>query len=174
MHSLFLAKEKKMGNVIKHTFIETTLQFEDGELVEKVVGEKEYRFSLNMKGLDLFEREYGKPLIKTLTKVLKTIDFGKLQAMQELGEGTTAEIMDTIDNLIDPSFLKALACSSYISIVDSQPINNDYTKEQFKESFAYQIMLNDMDFIIKLLNMAIECVFTKQKKKTSGNDNRKN
>lgn len=163
-----------MSNIIKHTFTETTLAIEDGELVEKVVSEKEYRFSLNMKGLDLFEREYGKPLIKTLTKVIKNVDFATLQDLQEASSQNMGVVMNTIDSLIDADFLKALACSSYISIVDDQPVNNDVTKEKFKETFAYSEMLNDIDFVIKLLNMAIDCVFSKQKKKESGSDSRKN
>lgn len=163
-----------MSNIIKHTFTETTLAIEDGELVEKVVSEKEYRFSLNMKGLDLFEREYGKPLIKTLTKVIKNVDFATLQNIQDASNRNVGSIMGAIDNLIDADFLKALACSSFISIVDGQPVNNDLTKEQFKESFAYGEMLNDIDFVVELLNMAIDCVFSKTKKKESGNESRKN
>lgn len=150
---------------MKHTFYETGLTLIDGELVETDPKEVEYNFSLKMSGLKLFEQEYGKPLIKVITKL-----------SQEIGSAgetfSQAELLGIVSNF-DEKAIKALACASYIKIANNQLINNESTVEEFKESFAYGILMNDIEFVLDLITMAINQTFEK-KKSNAGNGKAKN
>lgn len=154
---------------MKYTFIEKGATIVNGELVEQEGLEKTYTFTLKMNGLKLFEIEYGKPLIKALTKMVKTIDMDTLETLKDSNK---AEALKAIDGLIDIDFIRALACSSYVKIVDNIGYNSEQTVEEFKQLKVNDYCINDIDFIFKILEMAIDCVFEKQKS-NANNDSKK-
>lgn len=150
---------------MKHTFTEYGVTVVNGELVEQAGIEKEYNFTLKNNGLKLFEQEFGKPLIKALTKILQTVDINKLQSMTE--DSDVSDVIIATDGLIDDKFIRALACASYNKIEDNKAINNEQTVEEFKNSFVYDAMLTDIKFITELLNMAVSCIFEETKKQNN-------
>lgn len=159
--------------IMKHTFEETSLSVINGEIVETEGEIKEYCFSLRMNGLKLFEEEYGKSLLKTLTKMASTLDLNKLKKVKD--DLSFDESILFAEGILEEDFLKALASASYVKIENNQLINNEATLDEFKKSYAYFYLCNDIDFIIKLLEMAFDNVFEKNKKnKTSGGGARKN
>lgn len=150
---------------MKHTFTEYGVTVVDGELIEQSGIEREYNFTLKNNGLKLFEKEFGKPLIKALTQILQQVDVNKLQEMTE--ESDISDVILATDGLIDDKFIRALACASYNKIENNQAINNEQTVEELKNSFVYDIMLTDIKFITELLNMAVHCIFEENRKQSN-------
>lgn len=135
-----------MSKIIKHTFKIPNLVVKDGELVEDKETTVTYQFTLLFKGVGLYEEIAGKPLLNTLM-------------------GFTGAKEEALAKIIDKKLIKDLACASYIKIVGDKFHNNRATAEEFKKSQVYPIIENDYEFIMKLLTMAMECVYDEQKSK---------
>lgn len=157
---------------MKHTFKEFGAVVLNGEVVEQEGIEKEYTFTLKMKGLKLFEQEYGKPLIKALMGIFKKVDIEKIQSLNE--DSNINDLIAESDGMIDEKFIRALACASYVKIEGNEAFNNETTVEELKESFVYDQMLLDMNFMVKILQMAVSAVFEKNRKDNVQNTKRKN
>lgn len=146
-----------MSKIIKHTFRIPHLAVKDGELVQDKETAITYQFTLLFKGLGLFEEITGKPLLNALMGNAK---------IDQLDEND----VDTITKFIDKQFIKDLASASYIKIVGDKFHNNRVTVDEFRKSQVYPILENDYEFIMKLLNMAMECVYDDQKGKTKSKE----
>lgn len=141
-----------MSKIIKHTFKIPHLVVKDGELVQDSESTLTYQFTLLFKGVGLYEEIAGKSLLNTLVDSVKFNN-------DELDEAASME------GFIDKQFIKDLACASYVKIVGDKFHNNRATAEEFRKSQAYSIVENDYDFIMKLISMAMECIYDEQKSK---------
>lgn len=130
--------------ILKYTFNIPQLVVEDGELVEMGATEETYTFTLLFKGIDLFEKIYNKPLLTELAK------------LSNVNEGNVA-------NSLDVEMLKALAKASYCKIDGNAFHQNMITAEEFSKTSAFTRISMDTDFMIALLNMAVECCVNNQK-----------
>jgi len=126
--------------IIKHTFSIPQLAVVDGEVVEKEDKKETYQFTLLHKGIGVFEDMTGTPLMDTL--------------LECQGQSDT-QMAKTIMN---SNFILNLAAASYIRIgKDGQIHNNRATAEEFKK-YPVASHLNDLNFTIKLIEMATDCV----------------
>lgn len=144
--------------IIKHTFKIPKLDLSDeGDLIEVGNIEETYTFTLLHKGIGIFEEMAGKPLISFLTTM----------AMKDEEE--------MLHNFLDKSFIPNLACASYVKIENGHFHNNRSTAEEFKKSNVYPHLTEDIDFITKLVEMAVDCVLGEQASlsKTKQNANSK-
>lgn len=123
--------------ILKYTFTIPQLIVEDGELIEMDAKDETYTFTLLFKGIDLFEKIYNKPLLTELAK------------LSNMGD-------DTIKNL-DVDMIKALARASYCKIEGDAFHQNMATAEEFSKTSAYSRLGTDTNFMVELLNMAVEC-----------------
>ena len=126
-----------MPKIIKHTFKIPNLTIEDGELKENGFTEETYTFTLLHKGFGIYEELTGKPLMATL--------------MELDGE-------EAMEKMISKAFISNLACASYVKIENGKFHNNRATAEEFKKSIAFSKVTEDVAFIQKLVNMAMECI----------------
>lgn len=138
-----------MSKIIKHTFTIPNLVVKDGELIEDKVTTVTYQFTLLFKGVGLFEEISGKSLLNSL--------------MDAVGSGSDKG--QALAKIVDKKFIKDLACASYVKIVGDKFHNNRATAEEFRKSPVYPVVENDYEFIVKLLTMAMECVYGEQKSK---------
>lgn len=138
-----------MSKIIKHTFKIPNLVVKDGELIEDKETTITYQFTLLFKGIGLFEEISGKSLLNSLMAT----------AMEDDNKG------NALAKMVDKKLIKDLACASYIKIVGDKFHNNRATAEEFRKSQVYPILENDFEFITKLLQMAMECVYDEQKGK---------
>ena len=144
--------------IIKHTFKIPRLEVnDDGELIEIGDIEETYTFTLLHKGIGIFEEMSGKPLMSYLTNMAAK---GEAEMVQEF---------------LDKSFIPNLACASYVKIENGHFHNNRSTAEEFKRSSVYPHVTEDLNFITKLVEMAIDCVLGEQasESKTKQNANSK-
>lgn len=125
--------------IIKHTFKIPQLSIVNGELVENGNIEETYTFTLLHKGIGLYEEMTNEPLINTLLGI------------QTLERTEIAKIV------MNSKFVLNLASSSYVKIEDGKFHNNRATCEEFKK-LPVANHLNDISFVIKLIEMATECV----------------
>lgn len=137
-----------MAKIIKHTFIIPNLTVKDGELVEGKETAITYQFTLLFKGIGLYEELSGKSLLNSLMDAT----------------GNNAESMD-INKFTDKKLIKDLACASYVKIDGDKFHNNRATAEEFKKTQVYNILDKDIGFVMKLLTMAMECVYGEEKEK---------
>lgn len=137
-----------MSKIIKHTFKLPNLIVKDGELVEDKETTATYTFTLLFKGIGLYEEISGKPLINSL--------------MNAMGDGSGSE-METVEKMMDKKFIRDLACASYVKIVGDKFHNNRATVEEFKKSQVFPYIESDYEFIVKLITMATECIYDKNK-----------
>ena len=127
--------------IIKHTFKIPKLEVtEDGELKEVGNIEETYTFTLLHKGIGIFEEMSGKPLMSYLTNMA-------MKSEDEL-----------VQNFMDKSFIPNLACASYVKIENGHFHNNRSTAEEFRKSNVYPHITEDLAFITKLVEMAVDCV----------------
>lgn len=143
--------------ILKYTFNLPKLEVnEDGELIEVGSSSETYTFTLLHKGVGIFEELSGQPLMSFLTSI-----------------GTDEE--EAIQRFLDKSFIPNLACASYTKIENGKFHNNRATAEEFKKTNAYQHITEDMTFISKLVEMAVECILGEEvsKQKTKQNANSK-
>lgn len=135
--------------ILKHKFEVENIGIKDGEIVALDPTVIECNFSLTIKALELFEEEYGKPVINAL--------FGKDR-----------------DETTSSAFVKALACSSYFVIEGNQIIQNQATKESFKNLEIYNTLGSDLSFTTEIVSMALKCVEETTKKNVENNKPPKN
>lgn len=154
--------------IYKHTFYVDQVSVVDGELIIGDPIEYTYNFSLVMKGMDLFEKEYGKPLIASLTSIVKETNVKTVEELENL-DNNMDFLLNMTDSFIDGKFIRALACASYIKIENNQAINNEMTVEEFKESPVFPYITGDFDFLGKMLSMAISCIQDDVPKKNKNN-----
>ena len=140
-----------MSKIIKHTFEIPNLSVKDGELVEDKPTKVTYTFTLLFKGFGLFEEIHGETLFNAMLKNINSDN----------------DDMENSKNLMSTSFIKDLAAASYVKIVGDKFHNNRATVEEFKKSQVYSLIESDYDFIIKLSQMATECIYDEQKSKKS-------
>lgn len=148
---------------MKYTFIKDDIKFVEGEMIETEGEKVECTFTLKMNALKLFENEYGKPLLKALINILKNTNINSLNAVAE-GDETPANALEISELLMDADFIKALASSTYVKIENNQGYNNETTQEEFKQSFMYDICVNDIKFITQLISMSTKAIFDEKKK----------
>lgn len=135
--------------ILKHKFEVENIGIKDGEIVALDPTIIDCNFSLTIKALELFEEEYGKPIINAL--------FGKNRE-----ESTSSD------------FVKALACSSYFIIENNQIIQNQATKESFKNLEIYKTLGSDLSFTTEIVSMALKCVEEETNKNVENNKAPKN
>ena len=138
-----------MSKIIKHTFKIPNLVVKDGELVEEKETTVTYQFTLLFKGIGLYEEISGKPLLNSLMEAV----------------GDNADQNAIITKFTDKKLIKDLACASYVKIEGDKFHNNRATAEEFRKTQVYNIVEKDYEFVIKLLTMAMECVYGEQKGK---------
>ena len=138
-----------MSKIIKHTFKIPNLVVKDGELVEEKETTATYQFTLLFKGIGLYEELSGKPLLNSLMEAI----------------GDNADQNQILTKFTDKKLIKDLACASYVKIDGDKFHNNRATAEEFRKTQVYNVVEKDYDFILKLLTMAMECVYGEQKGK---------
>lgn len=143
--------------IIKHEFEIPQLSLVNGELVECDAIKETYTFTLLHGGIGVFENNYGASLISTLLKF-------------NIGEGSEEERASRL--LQDSNFIKELASASYVK-VDGGKFENTYaTAQEFKEKEVINY-LYDIDFVIKLIRMACDCIFEDKKQKNNNKTTKK-
>lgn len=160
-----------MATIFKHTFFEERIAVENGELVMLEPLEHTYHFSLKMKGTDLFEQEYGKPLLPVITKALANT---QIDNPKNIESEDIVSLLNNSDALLEGKMIKALAVASYIKIDGAQAYNNEQTALEFKESPVYSLVTSDFEFIGELFSMAIDCLMDSQKESEKGKKLKKN
>lgn len=140
-----------MSKIIKHTFTIPDLHVENGELVEGTPVTKTYQFTLLYKGVGIYEEAVGKPLFDELLGALNSFDPKETD----------------VAKVLNKEFIKNLACCSYVKIDGNNFHNNRATFEEFKRSAVYPLIEQDFVFINKLINMAVDCLYDKEKKKSN-------
>lgn len=135
--------------ILKHTFEIPKLGVVNGDIVELDPERVTCSFALTIKALELFEEEYGEPIINVL--------FGNNN-----GEVTTGR------------FVRALACSMYLKIADGQILQNEATKEEFQNLEIYQSVASDLTFTANLVTTAVKSIEEKTKKDSANNKQVKN
>lgn len=158
--------------IYKHTFFVDNVRVENGDLIIDEPTEYTYQFTLLMKGLDLFEREYGQPLIKALTTMIKETKVSDINDLENLNDNMDF-LLNMTEGVLDGKFIRALACASYVKIENNQPINNEFTVEEFKELPVYPHITGDFEFLGKMMSMAINCVQDSGDKKKNNNQTKK-
>lgn len=138
-----------MSKIIKHTFKIPNLVVKDGELVEEKETTATYQFTLLFKGIGLYEELSGKPLLNSLMEAV----------------GDDADQSKVLAKFTDKKLIKDLACASYVKIDGDKFHNNRATAEEFRKTQVYNVVEKDYEFVIKLLTMAMECVYGEQKGK---------
>lgn len=133
--------------ILKYTFQIPQLIVDDGELLENGYIEETHTFTLLFKGVGLYEKLAGKPLLTDLTEYSKR----------------------NTDGQIDVEFVKNIACASWCKIVDDSVHQNVVTAEEFRKSDVFNVVSTDTDFMKQLLEMMTDCVLSeKQKQQTKG------
>lgn len=170
-----------MNEILKYTFTKDTIEVVEGELVLGEPKEITAYFTLKIRGMGLFELEYGKPLLNVITSLLGKMDENSLKEISnysENGKGLSEANVDALieisDGLLDAKFVRALASASYTKIDQGIPLNTEGTLTEFKQSELYDLCLSDYEFIGDLIGMAVACLNDKKKKKSQNNTRRKN
>lgn len=141
-----------MAKIIKHTFEIPNLTVENGELVEGKPTSKTYTFTLLYRGVGLFEEITGSPLINTL---MSQVDADK-------------DEVKSASNMMKREFIQALAAVSYVKLDGDKFHNNRSTVEEFKKTPVYPLVDQDLNFITKLISMALDCISGEKQVKASG------
>ena len=170
-----------MNEILKYTFTKDTIEVVDGELVMGEPKEMTAYFTLKIRGMALFEMEYGKPLLNVISSIIGNLDnesMGEVSAYAETGKGISnagvSRLIIASEGLLDAKFIRALASASYTKIDQGIPLNTESTLMEFKQSEMYDLCLSDYDFVGDLLGMAVSCLNDNRKKKNQNNTKRKN
>lgn len=135
-----------MSKIIKHNFSIPNLVMKDGELVEDKPTIITCTFTLLFKGMGLFEEIHGSPLFT---------------AMLDLVGGNND--IENAKVLYGSNVIKDLAAASYVKIDGDRFHNNRKTVDEFINGRVYPLVENDTEFVIKLTQMAMECIYGKPK-----------
>lgn len=130
--------------ILKHTFEIERYGVQDGEVVDLDPELITCRFSLTIKAMELFEEEFGKPII--------TVLFG--------GDPSGIDSSD---------FIKALACSCYFVLENNTIKQNQATKEAFKNLEIYNTLSSDVAFTADLTGMVYKCIENRTQKSLKNN-----
>lgn len=130
--------------ILKYTFEIPQLIVEDGELLEMGTKEETYIFTLLFKGIDLYEKLTGKPLLTDLTK------------MSQMG------------NVVDVELIKNLAKCSYCKIEGDSFHQNMVTADEFSKTQAFSRIGMDTDFMSAIVQMAVDCCISNTQKASDG------
>ena len=125
--------------ILKYTFRFPKLEVVGDELVENGLIEETYTFTLLHKGMGVFEELTGKPLLAYMSEF-------DLEEKEALGK------------MLSRDFIPKLACASYVKIEDGKFHNNRATAEEFKKTYVYPHLLEDMEFIKEIISMAMDCI----------------
>lgn len=131
--------------VLKYTFENRKLGVIDGDIVEL---DPEYitcHFSLTLKATELFEEEYGKPVINVLFRG------------------------DKNDDISTGRFIRALASSMYLEVNNGQILQNEVTQEHFQDLEIYKSIASDLIFVSELTDCAMLCIDEQIKNSTKNN-----
>ncbi len=143
----------------KHTFEDAQLVLIDGEVQEVDPVRYEATFSLTTASLLMFEEEYGKPLITAMTALIPS---------SALKEDDVDFTKDEILGFLNPDFIRALACSSYLKIENGKIFNNEASKKEFKDSPMNELCLTDFDFVQNIMSLATQCLYSGTQKVKNG------
>lgn len=121
--------------ILKYEFSIPKLVIEDGELYEMGEIKETHTFTLLFKGVDLYEKLSGKPLLSDIAK------YGNEVNTQN----------------IDIEMIKNLAKASFVKIEDNQFHQNMITADEFTKTQAYSRIGMDTNFMVELLNMVVDC-----------------
>lgn len=130
--------------ILRHTFEIERYGVQDGEVIDLDSELITCHFALTIKALELFEEEYGKPVI--------TVLFGGKQ--EETASST---------------FIKALACATYFTLEGNSFKQNQATKEAFKNLEIYSTLADDLAFTTELVGMAVKSIEARTKKAMKNN-----
>ena len=130
--------------ILKYTFEIPQLIVENNELIEMGTIEETYTFTLLFKGVDLYEKLSGKALLTDLAKLSNSSE------------------KDIAQNL-DIEMVKNLAKASYCKIDGDAFHQNMITAEEFGKTQAFSKVGTDTEFMVALLNMAVECCVSNKK-----------
>lgn len=142
-----------MKNIFKYSFEIPQFIVDDGELIETEPKIETYTFTLRFKGLDVYEKLTGRALLPDLASMSS---FGNAE--------------DFTKNL-DMAVIKNIAKASYCKIDGDAFHQNLATAEEFSKTQAYSRIGVDTDFMIALLEMAVDCCMNSKAK--GGNNNGK-
>lgn len=117
----------------------------DGEPVQLDSTFEDFKFSLTLKSLEMFEGEMGEPLIKYF--------YG-----------------DKAEDQTSGNFTRALASVCYMDLSDGTVKQNESTVEAFKNTEAYKICAEDAFFALALRTHAIKCFEERNKRSRERND----
>lgn len=137
--------------IVKHTFIDEEMKVENDEIITEE-HETEMCFSLPLSALGLFEEEYGKPLTDIIIEVISNENSTELDQIK---------------------FSRALASCMYLKVDNYTIVNNETTKDEFKNSKFYNSVASDIILRNKLIECVIECINDKAAKNNKNNDNPK-
>lgn len=129
--------------ILKYTFEIPQLIVEDGELIEMGTTQETHTFTMRFKGIDLYEKLTGRPLLNDLTK--------------------------TKDGDIDYSIIKDIAKASYIKIDGDSFHNNMVTADEFTKTQAFSKIGYDTEFMKQLIEMVSDCCLSEERNKSIKN-----
>ena len=135
--------------ILKYTFSIPQLVVENGELIEMGNKEETHTFTLLFKGVDLYEKLSNKPLLTDLAKM-----------------SVNANESDMVKNL-DIDLIRNLAKASYCKIDGDSFHQNMVTADEFSKTQAYTKVATDTEFMVALLNMAVDCCVSRSQSNTS-------
>lgn len=124
--------------VLKYTFDIPQLIVENDELIEMGSKQETYTFTLLFKGVDLYEKLSNKALLTDIAKL-------------------SNQDQNQLANNLDVDMIKNLAKASYAKIENNTFHQNLITADEFSKTQAFQRIGIDTDFMVALLNMAVEC-----------------
>lgn len=130
--------------ILKYTFEIPQLIVENNELIEMGTIEETYTFTLLFKGVDLYEKLSGRALLTDLAKLSNSSE------------------KDIAQNL-DIEMVKNLAKASYCKIDGEAFHQNMITADEFSKTQAFSKVGTDTEFMVALLNMAVECCVSNKK-----------
>lgn len=142
--------------IIKYAFKTPKLKVVNNELIEEGYVSDTCTFTLLNKGVGLYEElNDGEPLMATLSKF----------------KGNDEEISRF---LLTSDFIPNLACASYVKIDGDKFHNNRATAEEFKKKAFFGKITEDIEFVRKLVEMAMDCMIaTKVSKSDKNKDDKK-
>lgn len=135
--------------ILKYTFTISNLVVEDGTLVQLGETKETHTFTLLFKGVDLYEKLSGKPLLGDIAKL------------------NTKELQQNLD--VD--MIKNLAKASYVKIEGNSFHQNLVSAEEFTKTQAFARVGIDTDFMGELLNMVLDCCLSDVQKAKFNNNN---
>lgn len=140
--------------ILKYTFEIPQLIVENDELVEMGTKQETYTFTLLFKGVDVYEKLTGKALLT---------DLAKMSTMTE----------ENVARDLDIELIRNLAKASYCKIENDAFHQNMITAEEFSKTQAFTKVATDTEFMVQLLNMAVDCCVSNNQSASKGATSKK-